>query len=57
MKTYSITTEERTYNSVNSKNHFQQVRDNWSDNSKVTRAFVWDNILGEWIAQKAPLHW
>ena len=54
-KVFHITTGERTYNYVNSKEHFQQtVRKNWKDTTPVITAFVWDN---GWIAQQSPLGW
>ena len=45
---YHITTEKRTYNSVDSAEQFKVVRKNWGDHSKVTHAFKWVNPHG-WI--------
>ena len=54
---YDITTEERNYNHVTGKAHFQDVRRNWNDNSRIVTAFVWDSEIGQWVKVAAGRNW
>lgn len=45
---YHITTQERTYNSVDSAEQFQKIRKNWNDYSPVVNAWRWNGKI--WVA-------
>ena len=46
--THQVQTQARTYNSVDSADHFAQVRQAWNDSSPVVSVWVWVNGQG-WV--------
>ena len=46
---YLVKTKERTYNYVESPQHFRKIRTLWKDYSKVVEAFRWSPTEGRWI--------
>ena len=56
-RVYNIWTEERNYNHVNGKDHFQIVRDNWNDHSKIVDIHIWDRDMGKWVKLNPDRNW
>ena len=56
---YAITTEVRTYNSVNNPKHFAQVREAWGDTSRAVGAQLWVASDGTpyWMKSTALARW
>lgn len=48
MTTFSVSTEERTYNSVDSVQQFIKIRKNWGDWSEIQSVHEWKNGQG-WV--------
>lgn len=46
MTQYHVTTENRTYNSINSREHLNTVMGNLGDTSKVLAVSVWQDGSG-----------
>lgn len=56
MNTYQVTTEERTYNAIESVHQFiYKVRVNWEDFSAIKCVFEWTNSMG-WV-KVDPMYW
>lgn len=45
---YHITTEQCTYNAIESREHFKQIRCNCNDNTLIITAFYWTENSNRW---------
>jgi len=48
---YTVTTEQRTYNLIIGGEDFQNVRNTWNDQSKITSAWFWDSTTQKYVNQ------